>query len=202
MNTSNILIIDVYRGILLSYSTHAKHVICQDLFHAQLYDERNYRHDKTLDLSGKDSSGPIEDSVEYSSGPIEDSGEEANKNIKESEIDPTMDSRVTDDPTNRGNPTHALVVKKLTIRDRALPDEEDIFFHCAIKDIRSRIPDEKMYLLSYAFLSRWFYVSTLDNKHENHASLRNYMSISPEYVNLDSKELEEKYVKMRETMGR
>lgn len=159
-------------------------MLCQDLYHAQLYDENNYFAPEATSSSTLNISGP----------------NQFRGQDNEESVDSSIDSRVTDDPTNSGNPTHALVVKKVSIADKA-SDEEDIFFQCAIRNIHGRIPKEKMYLLSFAFLSHWLYTSTPDNEHVEHAKLRHNMGVSPDFVDLEEEALERKYINTRETIG-
>ncbi|KAK7597810.1 hypothetical protein V9T40_010035 [Parthenolecanium corni] len=111
--------------------------------------------------------------------------------------------QIIDDPTNSGDPTHTLHVKKLTIGERGLSNEEDIFFECAVRNIQRRKPLHDKYFLSFAFRSGWMYVSLLDEENENNLKLDHYMGISPEYEPTENEreEMEEKYFNIRETIG-
>lgn len=110
---------------------------------------------------------------------------------------------ITDDPNNESTPQHPLFVGISTDSDVSFPAEEkNIFFKCAGKNFRVRVPIDKVYLISFSFRSGWFYISTLDDKEKDKLELHYYMSLSSKYVSLTNETLELKYLTIRETLGK
>lgn len=108
--------------------------------------------------------------------------------------------KVTDDPKNEGTPQHALVVKTVTVDEKAL-SEQDLYFTCALQHFQMKKPKEKLYLFSSAFRSGWFYISTSVGGHNDRAKLNNYLSRSPQHEPVTQEKLEEQYVTLRDTIS-
>lgn len=205
---------DFNRGVLLSYSTKYKNELCKDLYHAQLYEEGV---DKSLTEEdpgepplkkarmtnvtvGSDISGMIEASVSQRRPSTGESVAEEATSSAGTAMDVDSEMKVTDDPTNSGLPIHALVVKTVIVGEKALP-EHDLYFTCALLNSKTRKPSENLYLFSSAFLSGWYYISTLVDQHRDRAMLSHYLIKSPEFINLSRNDLEEQYVNMRQGIG-
>lgn len=90
---------------------------------------------------------------------------------EESDEEDEPDIIVTDGMTDENSPRHHLMVKELATDDIVLLEQE-LFFTCSILNSGSSEPKEDLYLFSTAFLSGWFYISTLATQSQEQATLK------------------------------